>query len=1072
MSDAAAAAASPPSAVPPSPILARLGLSDPFSLDDAALLSVLAPLSQGWHRLGPAAAIGSSPIPLEGLSLLLFRIDDVLRRFVRQQQLRLQEDIEDEAAAAQGGAVAAAGAGSAGGGAEERVRRVRLKNEAELQAKMRADPRYPSIERQRELSTSPAPPPGLVLVVVRFTTLLLSHATHVQANYPSIPSLLALLNADDLFLVTAALHCLLQFQQGSARIFAFSAFTARYGLRIKPYLIAFATGFLGQSRRPRRKEREGGTAWGGLAGTEEAKEAPVSVEEVRGETELVSLSVERGEREMAEEAERATFSFSSTASFKRTSQPSPTLPHPSTPSSSAHPSSLDFPPVLTLPFARSLYAAYLPTFQWPSIPAFVLWLSRLYTISPAQFFPLCHVLRFTWSYSSLSLRRAYVTIRLLTYQLLMSFSAMRKELLHFFMYSSPTLLDDLVVMIREEERVPIDIRAAACASLTQFSRAPDVRRDLRQLGLIQQSVLLACARNAIADVKRYSQAVLVAAVTPPTAPLPASAALDRAAATCAYAESILAFIERLSPRSVYEAPPIPPVELVELMLAIIADPELVHCSLLIKATAVIESVLNSAQSHQVVSKFHAINGVDVCMQRVAAIIGYALHTPTPSSSSSSSLSPAPLPLSPASPLVVAAPSPDAPLSSELRTMVPASYLSVRLVLEKLLVTLITAIRSFRQPVRAQLLSNGQLSGILKQLWTHSAPPKRAASLATPADTSATAAAAPAEEGGSTTKRRRTSRTSSSASELSLSASPTLTSASTSSSAALTSGASEWSWGSEIFSHACTLFCAVVQNNPSTLKQLHTEGVTQTLLDIINTDEAAAQLSSLTCSSSSSSSLSTPSAQALTPPPSASFSSSFLFTAPVLRVIPETLRSICLSHAGLESVAQSSTLRSLFSIFLSSDPAHLDLLDRQLIYFLAKALEELLRHYRTQLLTPAMKELVQTLHALHRQGVQLSEQLRLHCERRMQAEGSKGEEVLGAAPESWVSYTHRLVNVGRFVERLNGMTAQGSPFSAEFHKQGGAAALVSLAELRNRSPPLCGFYDSPPSPAAAAARPIG
>ena len=57
--------------------------------------------------------------------------------------------------------------------------------------------------------------------------------------------------------------------------------------------------------------------------------------------------------------------------------------------------------------------------------------------------------------------------------------------------------------------------------------------------------------------------------------------------------------------------------------------------------------------------------------------------------------------------------------------------------------------------------------------------------------------------------------------------------------------------------------------------------------------------------------------------------------------------------------------------------------------------------------------------------------------------------------AWVSYTHRLVNLGRFVE------AMVKYFSADFNKHDGAAALISLAELRNRSPALCGFYDSPP-----------
>ena len=386
------------------------------------------------------------------------------------------------------------------------------------------------------------------------------------------------------------------------------------------------------------------SSWGGVE------------EEVGGESELVALSVECNEAEMAVEVH-----LTSTYTFMRTSTPAPTHSHSSSPSSSSPLPPVDFPPELTLPFAQAVHRLYAPVLHWPSIPAFVVWLSRYYSISPSHFFPLCHLLRFTSSHSSLSTRRSYVCIRLLTYQLLMTFSSMRKELLHFFMYSSPTLLDDLIQMIREEDRVPTEIRSLAWLSLTQFSSASSVRGELKQLGLIQQSVLLACCRNAIGELKRFSAEVMTAAMAPPSAPPIVSLTLNRAAATCSYAESILSFIERLSPRSVYEPPAINPVELVELMLGIVGDPDIVQSAVLMRATAVIEGVLNSAQSQQVVNRFHAINGLDICMQRIAAVIRFTQPPPPPSTASSSSTPP--LPPFPLTPLVVAAPSLDASLQS-------------------------------------------------------------------------------------------------------------------------------------------------------------------------------------------------------------------------------------------------------------------------------------------------------------------------------------------------------------------------------------------------------------------------
>ena len=252
-----------PSLPSPSLFLSHLGLADPFALSDAALQALLTPLSQGWFRLGPAARISSTPIPFDGISILLYRLDDVLRRYVQHNQLLLHEQLLDEEAAGTGAGVAGQGGGSGvGGSAEDKARRIRVKNEAELMERRRSHPLYrPSVE--------PSPPSnGFVLVVLRFSTTLLSHASSVS-QYPSMPALLALLNSDDLAIVNAALYALIQFQHGSARIFAFSAFTTRYGLRIKPYLIAFATGLMGQERRGKKRGNTGLLRNGGAAEKEQ-----------------------------------------------------------------------------------------------------------------------------------------------------------------------------------------------------------------------------------------------------------------------------------------------------------------------------------------------------------------------------------------------------------------------------------------------------------------------------------------------------------------------------------------------------------------------------------------------------------------------------------------------------------------------------------------------------------------------------------------------------------------------------------------------------------------------------------
>ena len=1022
----------------PSPFLSHLGLSFPFSLTDDDLERLLTPLSVGWYMLGPAAHITSTPIPFDSILPLLHRLDDVLTRHCRHHCLKLHEDIERDNTETQ----------------LQRTSRLsrQHRDHNKLLATFSAPPAHtPSID------TSSLPPPSesLVLVVCRFSATLVSHASKVQL-YPSMPRLLALLNSDSAAVVTAALFALIQFQHSSARMYAFSAFTERYKLRIKAYLIFFA---IGLNARTQRHTLLTGSGSEEVVGEEEKRAVDVT-EQLADDTELLQMCVERSEQGLTSEAQQLHFAFTSNYSFRRTATPPPTFPPSSSPSlssSSSAPPLPAFPAVLSLSFASELYANYASVYGWTSVPSFVLWLSSYYSISAAHVFPLCHLLRFTSSYSSLPARRSYCVIRVLTYQLLMSFSTMRKELLHFFMYVSPTLLDDLLALVREERRVPMEIRTQAWLSLTQFSSASTVRSELKQLGLIQQSVLLTCLRNATQQAKYHANAVAAArALQSPDLPQ----LQDAAAATCAYAESILAFIERLTPRGLYEVPAISPVELVELMLDILADADITHCALFMRASAVIEGVINSAQSQQVISRFHAVNGLDTCLQRLAAIIHFTSTPPSSSvfSSSSSSFSPA----ASFRPLFVAAPSLDAALGHN-KSLVPASYLTVRVVLEKLLMTCITAVRAHRQPVRLQLLKDGQLSKLLIYLWHTSIPP--ASDTETDSEMKVETSAvndAPqpteereAETASSPTKKRRTSRTLSSVVQSTPSAPPSSDSA-VSLSSSLTPPPSSppgyflhsrgFHWGPEIFGHTCSLFCALVQNNPSALKQLHTEGVTPALLTVLeqHTSTSTTVLADGAI-------------------PSTSFAHSFVFHPAILRVLPETLRSICLSHPGLEAVQQFNTLRSLYMIFLSSHPQHVQLLDRQTVYFLAKALEELLRHYKV-LLVPAMKELVNILQQLQLQGTALAEQLEDAWRRTRRTEQSTDAATAAAggsggsggrsaeAAESWVSFTHRLVNVGRFAEFMV------KYFSSEFNRHGGAVALISLAELRNSRPALCGLYD--------------
>eukprot|EP00954_Amorphochlora_amoebiformis_P011113 871098-Amorphochlora_amoeboformis.AAC.1 len=233
---------------------------------------------------------------------------------------------------------------------------------------------------------------------------------------------------------------------------------------------------------------------------------------------------------------------------------------------------------------------------------------------------------------------------------------------------------------------------------------------------------------------------------------------------------------------------------------------------------------------------------------------------------------------------------------------PAGHLLGKCIKGLLRVTSISA-RHHRRPVRSKMLKEGVFTQVILKLWELSQPTQESGADVKVIDKSPQR------------KRRKRATRSSTKREASRSKSLMEMEEKDSKEENVAVRDPKQVLGDRIFALSCALLCNVIQNRPNCLKSLHECGVTLSFLHRLNED--------------------------------------MLQTEAVMKIVPETIRSLCLNSEGLKLVLEKNPLKLLFNLIASSKKSHLAVLTPQTVYFLGRSFEELFRHFPA-FLNPGIK----------------------------------------------------------------------------------------------------------------------
>eukprot|EP00466_Bigelowiella_natans_P012537 jgi/Bigna1/128243/aug1.6_g2951 len=220
-----------------------------------------------------------------------------------------------------------------------------------------------------------------------------------------------------------------------------------------------------------------------------------------------------------------------------------------------------------------------------------------------------------------------------------------------------------------------------------------------------------------------------------------------------------------------------------------------------------------------------------------------------------------------------------------------------------------SVRQSRRPIRSDLLKEGEFSNIIITLWRMSQGSAKGACGDNMESKESENKSSADMKGPPLLKKRRKTEASSSSSLASEASSSMQVSTDPKRRSA------KELLGDKIFALSCALLCNVIQNRPACTKTLHANGVTKVFLQTLHPG--------------------------------------MFQTEAVIKTVPETIRSLCFSSDALKTLMMGPRpLEYLFNLVSSHRSHHLDILTIPALHFLAKSLEELIKHFPA-FVTPAM-----------------------------------------------------------------------------------------------------------------------
>lgn len=871
-------------------LLLSLGFTDDNldTLTDEELVTKLQPISTAWHH--------SESINLDEARTFCDKLDSVLQRYVHHHRCKLLDDRRYALECKHHRAVAELEQQAAIRWSKAEAKAVRegqppssypLPDDAEKIKALKA--KHPQPEQLTELlaaevdpdeeraAQAGSPSREVVLTILRCHTLMLSHCQHSEI-YESTDNIIYMLNTDDLEIMYAALHVLLALQLNAhSRNLTFQSFASRYEVKIRNQLMTLATQtFLPTLRKP-------------AAATELMQEAD-DAHHAHANTVQTMMREHIDSAELSEQLDLIDLPV-----YAKPQQQSQPLTSQDTSQQQAATTALTYKDLKHV----------IQQADVKSIPDAVARLKEHYVLHMRDEYTVTQTLRFIQNATNPRARQQYTFIRFLAIQLSLTFATQRKETIATLSERDADLLDSLLDLLRQpnseqtDAPIHVELKTAALSVLNGFLQSHNVRQQMKVLGALQTGVVLLLLRQSITPVKDM-HAILARNE---------QLQVNMLAAHIRYVAALTHLLEKLVPKLAYESVGLSPIELVDSIISLIADTSITSMSVLGNAINMTEELV---QHHgtPAIQKFHALNGLDGCFDRVQMLVR-ALELST------THVPPV---------LHTIVPAVDFTPGHTNKQFIISPFWCSQSLLNGLLSLMAATTKRHRQPIKMQALRNGNYTATTTKLWQQALRPLPTASSSnlqhSPSYTSMDTSSSETDSSARTTtrrsakgKRQRIDDLSSSGADTPPQKSPTLTSIQQSSlslrspTAAISSPppASLLRWGEETWAFTSALVCAVAQNQPALLKEFHDDGLTSAFLAELNID--------------------------------------MLKHVHILRVVPETIRSLCLTPAGLDTVIQHNPLQLVLDIFLQiDDPKITKTLDRGMITLLSRGTDELFRHH--------------------------------------------------------------------------------------------------------------------------------